>query len=111
MRYSFLLENEWTTWTMNAHGKNRLLENLQGPYLESNTELPVLWCTASTNCATARHPPPFPPNFRVGFNKEKIIFVDDVVNNTYVLYYTLIIIMSIVVVNIVNIGAVKFIGN
>ena len=46
-----------------------------------------------------------------GSNQEKIIFVGDVVNNTSVLYYALLIIMSVVVVSSVNIGAVKFIAN
>jgi len=40
-----------------------------------------------------------------------MIFVGDVVNNIYVLYYTLLMIISIVVVNSVNIGAEKLIGN
>jgi hypothetical protein len=48
---------------------------------------------------------------RTGSNQETIIFVGDDVNNTYVLYYTLLIIMSVVVVSSVNIGAVKLIGN
>ena len=36
--YSFLLESEWTPGLMNVHGKNRLLENFQEPYRESNPE-------------------------------------------------------------------------
>ena len=66
---------------MNADRRNRLLENLQGPYLESNTKLPILWCTTSTNCATSRHPPTSAKLPGTESNEEKVIFVGDVVNN------------------------------
>jgi hypothetical protein len=96
---------------MNADRRDRLLENLQGPYLESSTEPPVLWCTVSTNCVISRQPPPPPAKFPgTGSNQEKVIFVGDVVNKNSVLYYTLLITMT-VIVSSVNIGAVKLIGN
>jgi hypothetical protein len=41
--YTFLLENAW-----------KPTKNFHGPYRESNPEPPVLWRSASTNCATAR---------------------------------------------------------
>jgi hypothetical protein len=52
--YLFLLEAQWNPGLLNANRRNRSLENLLGPCRESNTEPPVLWCSASTNCA-ARH--------------------------------------------------------
>ena len=39
-RYSFLLEAVWTPVLLNADSSDRPLENLQGPYLESNPEPP-----------------------------------------------------------------------
>jgi hypothetical protein len=39
--FSFQLEAEWTPGLLNVHSRNRLLENFQGPYRESNTEPPL----------------------------------------------------------------------
>jgi hypothetical protein len=50
----FLLEAEWTPELLNMDRRNMSLENLRGPYQESNAEAPVLW-HSKTNCATA-HP-------------------------------------------------------
>ena len=44
--YLFLLEVEWTPWLVNAHIRNRSLENFQGPYRESKPERPFLWRSA-----------------------------------------------------------------
>jgi hypothetical protein len=44
--YWFLLEAEWTPGLLSAVRRNRSLENLRGPYGESQTEPPVLWRSA-----------------------------------------------------------------
>jgi hypothetical protein len=41
---------------LNADRRNRSLENFQGPYRGSNTELPALRRNATTNCGAARGP-------------------------------------------------------
>ena len=53
--YSFLLQAEWAPGILNEDRRIRLLENVQGPYKESNSEPPVMRRGASINCATARH--------------------------------------------------------
>jgi hypothetical protein len=50
-RYSFVFESDWTPGLRNLDRRNRLLENFQGPYWESNLEPLFLWHSASTNCA------------------------------------------------------------
>jgi hypothetical protein len=45
-RYSFLLEAEWTPGLLNAHRRNRTIENFEGTYPESNPEPPVFWRSA-----------------------------------------------------------------
>ena len=52
--YSFLLQPEWNPGLLNVDRRNRSLENVQGPYPESNPEPPTLWQSDSTNCTTAR---------------------------------------------------------
>jgi hypothetical protein len=53
--YSFPLEAEWTPGLLNADRRIGSIQNFQGPHRESNPKPPILWHSASTNCATA-HP-------------------------------------------------------
>jgi hypothetical protein len=47
----FLGNHFWTPRLLKMDRRNRLLENFQRPYRESNLEPPVLGCSASTNHA------------------------------------------------------------
>jgi hypothetical protein len=49
--HSFLLEAEWTPRLLNATRRIKQLEVFQGLRRESKTGPPVLWRSASTNCA------------------------------------------------------------
>lgn len=48
---AFYLPN---TGLWNAARRIRSLKLFQGPHRQSNQESPVLWCSVSTNCTTAR---------------------------------------------------------